>query len=58
MSDKIIPFRGTGRNDRLVFTCDNCGATTFKIVKRGASEMPFVECANCECAMTEVLVDV
>ena len=58
MSDNLITFRGTNRDDRKLFTCDNCGATTFKIVKRGASEKPFVECANCECLMNEVFAHV
>lgn len=53
-----IEFKGTRRDDRRLLNCPECGCSTFKIVKRGASEIPVVECSNCECQMTGVKVDV
>ncbi len=58
MSSAVTEFRGTMRDHRSLLACDNCEANTFKIVKRGASEIPVVECANCECEMMGVKVDV
>jgi uncharacterized Zn finger protein len=58
VTDNVLPFQGTSRDDRQLLTCENCGAATFKIVKRGASDVPFVECSNCESTLTEVKVHV
>jgi len=57
MSGQVVDFIGTSRDDRSLLTCD-CGCAQFKIVKRGASSRPIVECSNCECTMKGVIVDV
>ena len=56
MSVKV--FTGTKRDDRSLLRCSECECATYKIVKRGASQVPIVECANCECEMTGVNVNV
>ena len=54
----LIKFTGAGRDDRRLLTCPECESAKFKIVKLGASDLPRVECANCECVMSEVKIDV
>ena len=44
----VVSFQGVSRYNRFLFTCDNCGSRTFKIVSQGASLIARVECANCE----------
>ena len=44
----VVRFRGVSRDKRFLFTCDNCGSRTFKLVRQGASLVANVECANCE----------
>lgn len=51
-------FKGTMRDARKLLCCPECDSNTFKVVLRGASEKPVVECSNCECEMQGVKVDV
>ena len=48
----VLRFKGTARDHRRLLNCSECGSASFKIVKIGASEVPKIECANCECTMT------
>jgi len=52
----VSQFTGTRRDDRRIFRCSECDSANFKIVKRGASEQPIIECANCEMDMTSLEV--
>ena len=52
----VQQFTGTGRDARRILRCPECDSSAFKIVKRGASEKPVVECAGCECEMNAVTV--
>lgn len=52
----VTEFKGTRRDDRSLLRCLECECATFKIVKRGASEFPIIECANCEDQITGVKI--
>lgn len=53
-----VSFTGVTRDERRLLTCPECSSAHFKIVKKGASDKPIIECANCECEMIGVRVDV
>ena len=52
----VVDFKGTARDHRRILHCPDCGSAVFKIVKHGASEVPKVECSNCECTLKAISV--
>lgn len=58
MVGKVSNFTGISRDNRQLLTCPDCASATFKVVKRGASEVPKMECSNCECEMAGVTINV
>lgn len=58
MVARMTKFTGVTRDSRRLLTCPECQSNTFKVVKKGASEIPRLECSNCECEMIAVTVDV
>lgn len=55
----VVEFKGSKRaDDRSMLTCPDCDCATFKIVRQGGSQIPRVECANCETILVGVEVNV